>query len=53
MPHNVTIRFVPARTTQIASNLLFMGISASFNSHMLYIQSDLPPLNSSHASFIL
>ena len=47
MSHNVTIRFVSAHTTQIASNLLFIGISASFNSHMLYIQSDLPPLHQS------
>lgn len=46
MSNNVTSRFEFPHIVQSISIPLFIGVSALFTSHILYTQSDLPPLSS-------
>lgn len=45
MSHNVTIRFDFSDTSKYASIPLYIGVSATFTTIFIYIQSELSPLN--------
>lgn len=44
MSHNVTIRFDFSDTSKYASIPLYIGVSATFTTIFIYIQSELSPL---------
>lgn len=44
MAHNVTIRFDFSDTSKYASIPLYIGVSATFTTIFIYIQSELSPL---------
>lgn len=45
MSHNVTIRFDFSDTSKYASIPLYIGVSATFTTIFIYIQSELSPLD--------
>ena len=45
MAHNVTIRFDFSDTSKYASIPLYIGVSATFTTIFIYIQSELSPLD--------
>lgn len=45
MSHNVTIRFDFSDTSKYSSIPLYIGVSATFTTIFIYIQSELSPLN--------
>ena len=47
MAHNVTIRFDFSDTSKYASIPLYIGVSATFTTIFIYIQSELSPLSQS------
>lgn len=49
MSHNVTIRFDFSDTSKYASIPLYIGVSATFTTIFIYIQSELSPLYISYS----